>query len=458
MSTMTTVEQHEARIPSASAPGPAPRLATYRFELVKVLSLWRVRLLLIASLLGPAVFVAVMGNQSSLPADTVFGRWMGATGWAGSLVVLDAACSYALPLLTSVIAGDVFAGEDRTGTWRHLLMMVRSPRRIFAAKVCVSLTVILLVVLLLAVSSVAGGMVGIGNHPLVGLDGSTFQPADAAPLVGLAWLSVLAPTVAFAALGLLGSVVLGRSPMGLFVPALVAAVMALAQLLPLPVAVRLALPTQGFVAWRGLFVDPPQAGPLLLGVAVSLLWASAATVLAHALFLRRDFTDLAYEGSGRRALVATAPLVGVTGVTCILLAVATPAAGTGIDRPKLETSLATAFAHLYRLQTAELHRPDVTEGQLAAAASCDKGGSRVEDHGPGGDWRCVVSWHLPGTTAVGTAIYQLDVTADGRYVADGDGPKEVNGSFTVRTPRGDAPNPLWQFDGSVDLLKPISKG
>jgi ABC-2 type transport system permease protein len=68
-----------------------------------------------------------------------------------------------------------------------------------------------------------------------------------------------------------------------------------------------------------------------------------------------------------------------------------------------------------------------------------------------------VSWHLPGTTAVGNAIYQLDVTVDGRYVADGDGPKEVNGYFQVRTPTGDAPNPLWQFDGNVDLLAGSAK-
>jgi ABC-2 type transport system permease protein len=70
-----------------------------------------------------------------------------------------------------------------------------------------------------------------------------------------------------------------------------------------------------------------------------------------------------------------------------------------------------------------------------------------------------VSWHLPDAgPATGTAIYQLDVTADGRYVADGDGPKEVNGSFLVRTPTGNAPNPLWQLDGVVDLLASTSKG
>jgi ABC-2 type transport system permease protein len=118
----------------------------------------------------------------------------------------------------------------------------------------------------------------------------------------------------------------------------------------------------------------------------------------------------------------------------------------------VQRSVATAFAHLYRMQTAELNRPAVTEAQLRVTAACNRGGGRVSANGPGNDWRCVVTWHLPGVEAPGQAIYQLDVTADGRYVADGDGPKEVNGYFLVRTPQGDAPNPLWQFDGNVELL------
>ncbi len=178
-----------------------------------------------------------------------------------------------------------------------------------------------------------------------------------------------------------------------------------------------------------------------------------ATGLAYVLFLRRDFTDLSNDGAGRRTLVAAAlPLAALVGVTALVIGAVTPASGTGIEKDKLERSLSTAFAHLYVLQTRELHRPAVTEAQLAARTTCDKGGSRVEDHGPGNDWRCVVTWRLPGATATGSAIYQLDVTAEGRYVADGDGPKEVNGSFQVRTATGDTPNPLWQFDGYVDLL------
>ena len=437
---------------------PASVSHGYHFELVKLLAQWRIRLVLAGCWLGPAVLVAVVSKQSSLPSDTAFGRWMGQTGWAGSLVVLSFCCSWVLPLVTSLVAGDVFAAEDRFGTWRQLLVTVRSPRRIFAAKALASLSIILLLVAGLAASGIAGGLAAVGNRPLVGLDGHLLVPAQAVGAVLLAWAGVLAPTLAFAAVGLLGSVTLGRSPMGLLVPALLAFLLQLAQLLPLPVAVRLALPSYAFVAWHGLFTDPVQSAPLAVGVVVALAWAAGATALAYRAFLRRDFTDLAYDGSGRRALgQAVLPLAALLGVTIAAIAVATPATGSGIDRPKLDASLATAYAHLYRMQSRELHRPDVPEQRLRAGASCDKGGSLVADQGPGNDWRCVVSWHIPGATATGWAIYQLDVKADGRYVADGDGPQEVNGFFQIHTPTGDAPNPLWQFDGSVDLLA-ASKG
>jgi ABC-2 type transport system permease protein len=438
-------------------PVPVPR--AYRFELVKLVSQWRIRLLVLACWIAPALFVAAVSQQSSLPVDTLFGRWMHATGWAGPLVMLGFAGTWALPLLTSLVAGDVFAAEDRLGTWRHLLVAVRSPRRIFAAKALASLTVILLLVAGLVGSSAAGGLVAVGNQPLVGLDGLLLTAADAGGKVLLAWVCVLAPTLALAAIGLLGSVVLGRSPMGLLLPALVALALQLAQMLPLPVAVRLALPGYAFIAWNGLFTSPAQLRPLLIGIVVSLVWAVTATTLAYLLFMRRDFTNLNYDGAGRRAVTAGAlPLVGLVVVTVAVVAAATGARGSGIEQDKVQRSVATAFAHLYRIQTRQLNRPDVTEAQLTATAACNKGGGKLDAQGPGNDWRCVVSWHLPGVAAPGNAIYQLDITADGRFVADGDGPKEVNGYFLVRTPIGDAPNPLWQFDGNVELLPTARKG
>ena len=432
---------------------PVPVARALRFELVKQFSQWRARVLILICWLGPGLLVFAINQQSNLPSDTLFGRWMHTTGWAGPLVTLGFSGTWGLPLITSLVAGDVFASEDRLGTWRHLLVAVRSHRRIFAAKATASLTVILLLVAGLVASSVVGGLLAVGNRPLIGLDGHLLTPGDAAGQVLLAWGCVLAPTLALAAIGLLGSVALGRSPMGLLLPVLVALGMQVAQMLPLPVAVRLALPGYAFISWNGLFAEPQQLSPLLIGIAVSLVWALVATTLAYLLFLRRDFTNLTNDGTGRRALtVGALPLAGVLAATIGILAATTGATGSGIDQDKLQQSVATAFAHLYRLQEQQLHRPPVTEAQLQTSASCTKSEGLSEQQGPGNDWRCTVSWHVPGVALTGQAIYQLDVTANGRYIADGDGPKEVNGYFLVQTPDGNEPNPLWQFDGNVDLL------
>jgi ABC-2 type transport system permease protein len=438
---------------------PAPAWRSYRFELVKLLAQWPVRLAVLACWIGPALLVAAISQQSSLPADTVFGRWMHQTGWAGPLVALSFSCSWVLPLLTSLVAGDVFASEDRLNTWRHLLVAVRSPRRIFATKALASLTIILALVAGLAISGIVGGLLAAGNRPLVGLDGHLLAPGQAAGAVLLAWVSTLAPTLAFAGVGLLGSVAFGRSPLGLVTPALLALLMQIAQLLPLPVVVRVALPSYAYTAWRGLFTDPAQTGPLVIGVVVSLVLAASTSALAYRLFMRRDFTDVAYDGFGRRVLVrAVLPLAVLFAVIVAVIAGTTSASGSGVDGAKLNRSLTTAFAHLYRMQTAELHRPAVTEAELRAGASCQKGGGLEANSGPGNDWRCVVTWRLPGSAAVGQAIYQLDVNPDGRYVADGDGPQELNGFFQVQTAAGNVPNPLWQFDGYINLLTATSSG
>ncbi len=451
---------------ATTAPAEAPAASRvsvargYRFEMVKLLAQWRVRLLILACWIGPAIAVVVVSQQASLPADTLFGRWMHTTGWAGALVVLGVAGYWVLPLITSVVAGDVFSSEDRLGTWRHLLVAVRSPRRIFITKALASLTVLLATIVGLAVSGIVGGIVGVGSRPLVGLDGHTLSPGDALGKVLLAWVCVLAPTLALAAIGLLGSVALGRSPMGLLLPAIAGIGLQLAQALPMPAAVRLALPGYAYLSWNGLFTSPQQLGPLLIGIAVSLAWALTATAMAYLLFTRRDFTSMASDGSVRRLITfGVLPLVAVLVVSVGVLAGATGSTGDGIDKGKLQQSLSTAFAHLYRLQASELYHFKVTETQLKASASCAKQDGKGGTTGPGNDWHCYVYWHLPGVNnATGQAVYQLDVNPNGRFVADGDGPTEVNGYFLVHTPNGDVPNPLWQFDANVDLLSATSKG
>lgn len=451
--TTTTADTLVAE-PATVGARPVAVARILRLELVKQTSSWRVRLLILLSWIGPALAVYAVDHQGTLPSDTLFGRQMHATGWAGPLVVLGGAGTWVLPLLTSVVAGDVFASEDRLGTWRHLIVAIRSPRRIFAAKVIASLGVIVVGVVGLAVSGIVGGLIAEGNQPLIGLDGHLISGGDAGAETLLAWLCVLAPTLALAAIGLLGSIALGRSPMGLLLPMIAGLGMQLAQMLPLPIAVRLALPGYAFISWNGLFTEPQQVGPLLIGVAVSLAWAIAATALAYRMFVRRDFTNVNNDAAGRRTLTwAVLPLAALFAVTAGIVGVSVNGAGgSGISQNKVQQSLATAFAHIYRIQQAQMDHPPVTEAELNTSASCLKSEGLGPQEGSGNDWRCTVYWAVPGNNVTAQAIYQLDVTPNGRYIADGDGPVEVNGYFLIDTSGKIEPNPLWQFDGNVDLI------
>lgn len=245
-----------------------------------------------------------------------------------------------------------------------------------------------------------------------------------------------------------------RSPIGLLLPALLALAFQLAQLLPLPIAVRLALPGYGFGAWSGLFAEPTRTSGLVISVLVNLGWAIVITTAAYLLFVRRDFSSHASDTAGNRAIGAgLAAIAGVAVLGALAVLPVAAGAGSGITAEKLQQTLAVEFGQLYRLQTDALHRPPVVEDQLGTTATCTKADGTLEQSGPGNDWRCTVSWHLPAVPgSVGQAIYQIDVLPDGSFIADGDGPRDVNGYYLIPGPSSDVPNPLWQFDGIVDLL------
>ena len=75
------------------------------------------------------MFAAAMRVQSSLPADTLFGRAVTDSGFAIPLVVLGFAALWPLPVLASIAGGDVFSAEDRYGTWKTVLTRSRSRAR-----------------------------------------------------------------------------------------------------------------------------------------------------------------------------------------------------------------------------------------------------------------------------------------------------------------------------------------
>jgi ABC-2 type transport system permease protein len=257
-------------------------------ECAKLAAQRKVWAVLAVCMTGPFAFVVTMQTQSSLPEDTLFGRWVKTSGFAVPLVVLGFAAAWAFPVLTSVVGGDVFSAEDRYGTWPTLLARSRSRGEIFAGKVLAALAFTLLAVFVLAVSSVAAGLLVVGRQPLLGLSGTQLPPGRCLGLVLVAWASVVPPAFGFTALAVLLSVATRSSVAGVGLPVLIGLSMELYSLVNGPDAIRRVLLTPPFLAWHGLFTEHRYYGPMLQGTAISVVYFVACLSGAYLLVRRRD--------------------------------------------------------------------------------------------------------------------------------------------------------------------------
>lgn len=265
-------------------------MRTIRFEMRKLRAQLRTRAVLLLALVAPFPLAVVIHGQSRPPKDTLFGRFALDNGFALALLVLGFAGQWVLPLLTAVVAGDLFASEDQHGTWKTVLTRSTSRGRIFAAKVVVALAFALVALTVLAAATIGASVLIVGHQPLTGLTGQVIAPGEAARLVTAAWVVVAAPTLAVTSLAILLSVWSRNAAVGIAAPVVLAMVMQLVGALGGVEPVRPALFTTGFEAWHGLLTTPRFAGPLVESAGCSAAWVVACLTTAWVLFSRRDIT------------------------------------------------------------------------------------------------------------------------------------------------------------------------
>lgn len=261
-----------------------------RLELLRLRAQPRVRAAFALCLLGPPLLALVLSAQTGLPKDTLFGRYVKESGFALPLLVLGFAGTWAFPLLTSIVAGDVFATEDGHGTWQSLLTRSRTRAEVFTGKVLAAALTSVALLVVAALSSLVAGLALAGDRPLTSLSGTSIGPGRAAGLVLLSWATELPPLLAFAALSVLLSIMTRSSLAGVGGPLLIGLVMQLVALLGALGSGTNALLTTPFAAWHGLVRDGAYYGPLWQGALVSLVWAVACLVPARRLLLTRDIT------------------------------------------------------------------------------------------------------------------------------------------------------------------------
>ena len=148
------------------------------------------------------------------------------------------------------------------------------------------------------------------------------------------------------------------------------------------------------------------------------------------------------------------PILRITRTIAAAVAVAAVAA-TGacgspdVTKARLQQALVPTFENLYVQQASILGIPGITPAGIGASADCDRGGPKVPDVGPGPNWICMVTWR-DNHSQPQTGKFELKVKTDATYV--GGGPFKIVGLATITDTHGkDVPNPVFEFDGAINL-------
>lgn len=444
---MTAVTRVAARPGLAAEPGIG---AVVRGELAKLTAQWPLRVVLALCILGPVVIAAGMHIVTFRPTDTLFGRWAGTTGFATSLFMLNWASAFGAALLASVFAGDIFAGEDRHGTWKTVLTRSCPPMRLFAGKAIAAVVCAWAGFAMFGLVSIAASLAAEGSSPLVGLSGQLIGPGRALGLVAAAWALSLLPATAFAALGLLVSVASRSSIIGVLGPMVAAVILQGLEAADSGQIARMLLLSAPADAWHGLFTEPVHAGPVIQGAVISAVYTTVFAGAAWWLLRRRDIAVASAVPARGRAGIAVR-IAAVAAVVAVLGAVGN-IGPTALTSGRLDASVAVTYGHLssvrYLWQTG-----DTADGTIPWHAVCSRGGTLVNTAAPpaskgaGDDWECIIT-DMRASDGAAPVTVDVELRANGCYQAAS--PPEDVGALYVSDNRGTTfINPLYAFDGCL---------
>jgi ABC-2 type transport system permease protein len=424
-------------------------LSVYRAERRKLLAQLSTRVLALVCVLGPLGFGAILSQQSALPADTLLGVWVHASGYAVSFVVLGFGGYLAFPILAGVLAGDLFSSEDRYGTWKTVLTRSRSRRDVFLGKVLAAGTLALALIALAAISSILTGLLFTGDQPLVGLGGNVLSSGEGLWLVLVSWLLNVPALLAFTSLALLFSVATRNGIVGVLGPVLVGLLMQLLELIGSGSWVHTLLVASAFNDWHGLLSAPRFYGPLIVGNCVCVLWVVVCLGASWLILRRRDFAGAPARSRAGWVL----PVRAVLGCAALIvvLAAATSLGPVAITQARLEASISSAFNDLTVLQQQELGRLVPKGAKLKLHTICARHAGKSQ--GPGDDWTCTMTviTPLPGFEPflATPVIYDMSVKSDGCYKAEA--PPSFVGQQLMTDAHGrSVVNPLYVIYGCFD--------
>jgi ABC-2 type transport system permease protein len=286
---MSTTSAASVAPPATGAFKRAATVTAYRWELRKLVSQKRTYLGFGLAIVLPLIFVLVQSLRHHHDrGENIFESQITQSGLATPVLMLLFMAFFMLPLIASLVAGDIVAAEDGNGTLKTILTRSVDRGQVFAAKALAAFTYAMLAVFLAAAVATAAGVASWGFNSVRTYSGTVVSPSEGLLLVFAANACYLIPLFAVASIAVLLSTATRNSAAS--VVGAVGAVILLYILAGIPglESIKPYLLTEQFQAWHGLLRTPTNWSPIAHSAWLSALYAGPALVTAYLVFLRRD--------------------------------------------------------------------------------------------------------------------------------------------------------------------------
>jgi ABC-2 type transport system permease protein len=262
----------------------------YRWELFKLRHQKRTYLGLGAAILVPILFVLAIHLRShhNHGGGFAFSDYLDRSGLAVPLVILLFGAVWLFPLITALVAGDIFASEDHNGTLKTILTRSLERWQLFAGKTLAASTYAVLAILLCGTVAVIAGSLQSGFNSLESLSGTIVSAPKALELVYVSLVIYLLPIAAIVCIGLLLSSLTRNSAAAVVGTLMISLLIQLIGVLPGLSGLQPYLLSTQFNAWQGLLRTPIDWSPIVQSIWVCALYGVPAIVAAFLVFLRRD--------------------------------------------------------------------------------------------------------------------------------------------------------------------------
>ena len=272
--------------------GPFKRAATataYRWELRKLVSQKRTYLGFGLAVALPLIFVIVQSLRHSHDhGENIFASQITHSGLATPVLMLLFLSVFMLPLIASLVAGDIVAAEDGNGTLKTILTRSVDRGQVFASKALAAVTYATLAVFLSATVATVAGVAAWGFNSVTTYSGTVVSPSEGLLLIFAANACYLIPLFAVASIGVLLSTVTRNSAAAVVGAVGVTILLFIVAQIPGLEGIRPYLLTEQYEAWHGLLRTPTDWAPIWHSLWVCALYAGPALLTGYLVFLRRD--------------------------------------------------------------------------------------------------------------------------------------------------------------------------